>query len=129
MNSMTLALKRAALFGAALMLSAVAVQAEVGIAKAPNGMTLYIFDKDTKGNVASNDKGIESDCYDACAAKWPPFLVVEGETMGGGWTKFQRHDGPMQWAYGGRPAYFFSGDTMQGQKKGDGVEGNWHVIN
>ena len=28
-----------------------------------DGMTLYTFDKDTKG---------ASSCYDACATKWPP---------------------------------------------------------
>ncbi|MFP3589895.1 hypothetical protein SCB29_40770, partial [Paraburkholderia sp. SIMBA_055] len=37
------------------------------------GMTLYVFDKDTKGT---------SNCYDDCAKKWPP-LKADGKATGG----------------------------------------------
>ena len=41
------------------------------------GMTLYMFDKDAAG--ASN-------CYDACAAMWPPFKAdAMGDGVGGVW--------------------------------------------
>ena len=32
-----------------------------------NGMTLYTFDKDTAGT---------SNCYDECAANWPPLIAA-----------------------------------------------------
>src|SRR5262249_11544235 len=47
-------------------------EAEVGGAKIytdANGMTLYTFDKDEKG---------KSNCYDKCAANWPPLKAEAG---------------------------------------------------
>src|ERR1700738_2829710 len=41
------------------------------------GMTLYTFDKD-----AANT----SNCYDACAAMWPPFLGDKMAKAAGDWT-------------------------------------------
>lgn len=86
---------------------------------AENGMTLYIFDK---------DKGGVSACYDACAVMWPPYAAKAGEKKGEGWTTVERKDKSLQWAYDGKPMYFFKGDTKAGDKKGDGMKGVWHVI-
>ena len=83
------------------------------------GMTLYTFDADTAGT---------STCYDDCAAKWPPYLGKEGDTMKTDWTLVDRTDGTKQWAYDGKPLYFFAGDKAAGDMMGDGMGGKWHII-
>ena len=84
-----------------------------------NGMTLYIFDKDSGGASA---------CYDDCAAKWPPYLARAGEAAGKGWSQVARKDGAMQWAYDGKPLYHFKGDHAKGDHMGDGLGGVWHML-
>lgn len=84
------------------------------------GMTLYTFDKDTKDT---------SHCYDACAAAWPPYLVMKGEKpKGEGWSMTKRKDGAEQWVYDGKPLYFFVKDMKAGESMGDGMKGVWHVV-
>ncbi len=84
------------------------------------GMTLYTFDKDTKGM---------STCYGACATMWPPYLAKKGEKpMGEGWTMVKRKDGAEQWAYDGKPLYFFAKDMKAGEAMGNGMKGVWHVV-
>ena len=69
-----------------------------------NGMTLYVFQKD------SPDK---SACSGVCAANWPPFVVgaganvTAGDGVTGKFTTFKRDDGTMQVAYKGAPLYYF----------------------
>lgn len=84
----------------------------------PKGMTLYVFDKDTKGIPT---------CYTACAKNWPPYLVKEGKETGTGWTQAKRKDGSIQWVYDGRPLYFFYEDKKPGDAMGDGMNGVWHT--
>jgi len=48
--------------------------------------------------------------------------------MGEGWSLAKRKDGKSQWAYDGKPVYFYSGDKKKGDKSGDGVGGVWHVV-
>ena len=48
--------------------------------------------------------------------------------MGEGWTLVARTDGTMQWAYDGKPTYFYVGDAAAGDITGDGVGGVWHMI-
>lgn len=84
----------------------------------PKGMTLYTFDKDTKDT---------SNCYDACAQKWPPYLVKDGKESGEGWTQTKRKDGSEQWVYDGKPLYYFADDKKPGDATGDGLNGVWHV--
>jgi predicted lipoprotein with Yx(FWY)xxD motif len=83
--------------------------------------TLYTFDRDTTNPTVSN-------CNDACAVRWPPFRPATGESARGDWTVFKRADGSSQWAYKGRPVYFFADDTKTGEMKGEGVNGVWHVL-
>ena len=101
------------------LISAIGAQA-AGMVTAKNGMTLYIFDK---------DKGGVSACYDDCAKKWPPYLGKADDAMTEGWTLVKRTDGTMQWAYDGKPVYFFAKDTKAGDATGDGLGDVWHVIN
>lgn len=90
-----------------------------GLPMDDKGMSLYTFDNDSAGM---------SVCYGDCAAKWPPYLGAAGATMGDGWTLIDRTDGTKQWAYYGKPVYFYSGDKKAGDAMGDGVGGVWHVI-
>ncbi len=82
-----------------------------------NGMTLYTFDQDTANT---------SNCYDSCAASWPPYTGVEGEAKDG-LTLIARRDGTMQWAKDGEPLYLWIGDSAPGDTTGDGVGGVWHI--
>lgn len=100
------------------LISAIGAQA-AEMVTAKNGMTLYIFDK---------DKGGVSACYDDCAKKWPPYLGKAEDALTEGWTLVKRTDDTMQWAYDGKPVYFFAKDAKAGDAMGDGLGGVWHVI-
>jgi predicted lipoprotein with Yx(FWY)xxD motif len=83
-----------------------------------NGMTLYTFKKDTSG---------VSNCYDKCAANWPP-LAAEGDAMAeGAYSIVERKDGSKQWAKDGMPLYFWIKDAAKGDTTGDGVLGVWDL--
>ena len=91
--------------------------AEMGTAK--RGMKVHICDR---------DKGGVSGCEDDCAKKWPPYLGKAEDALTEGWTLAKRTDDTMQWAYDGKPVYFFAKDAAKGDAKGDGLGGIWHVI-
>lgn len=92
------------------------------IVVAANGMTLYIFDKDTADT---------SNCYDTCATNWPP-LTVTADPVGDGVTgklaTTTRKDGAKQVTLDGKPLYFWKADQKPGDATGDGVQGVWHVV-
>ncbi len=83
-----------------------------------SGMSLYTFDKDTKGT---------SVCYDGCAAKWPPYIVKQGAVAKEGMGMTERKDGSKQWTFKGQPLYTWVGDKKAGDTNGDGVKGVWHL--
>jgi predicted lipoprotein with Yx(FWY)xxD motif len=83
-----------------------------------NGMTLYTEDTDTNG---------KSVCNGACAQNWPPLTAAADATPAGDFTIITRDDGTLQWAYKGKPLYFWKGDKQPGDTTGDGVAGRWHV--
>lgn len=85
-----------------------------------NGRTLYVFDKDVAGSG-------KSACNGPCAANWPPLAAAAEAPAGGEWTTIRRDDGSLQWAYRGKPLYFWSKDTQPGQRSGDGFNQVWHV--
>ena len=91
-----------------------------GVLADAEGMTLYVFDKDTNG---------ESACYGGCAASWPPFIARSGAAPEGDFTLVTRKDGARQWAFKGQPLYYWQGDRQPGDTNGDGVGGTWHVVN
>ena len=90
-----------------------------GMLTAKNGMTLYVFDKDAGGMPT---------CYADCAKHWPPYLGKEGDAMMKDWTLVKRTDGSMQWAYDGKPLYFYKKDKKKGDMKGNGKDGAWHIV-
>lgn len=89
---------------------------------AANGMTLYVFDKDTANT---------SNCYDTCATNWPP-LTVTGEPVGDGVSgklgTTTRKDGTTQATIDGKPLYYWKNDQKPGDATGDGIQGVWHVV-
>lgn len=87
---------------------------------ASNGSTLYIFKKDTDNTSA---------CYDACATTWPPYVVTSAVTgMAGKIATAARKDGALQLTYNKQPLYFYSKDAKAGDTTGQGVGGNWFVV-
>lgn len=83
-----------------------------------NGMTLYIFDKDTAG---------VTNCYDTCAEKWPPLFASDTDQAAGDFTIVDRTDGTKMWAYKSMPLYYWVDDKAPGDITGDGVGGVWHL--
>ncbi len=91
-----------------------------GAMVADNGMTLYTFDRDTAPG--------KSACNGPCAANWPA-LMVKGDAMAhGDWSVVTRDDGGKQWAYKGKPVYFWVKDQKPGDRTGDGFNKVWHII-
>lgn len=87
---------------------------------ASNGSTLYMFKKDTDNT---------STCVDACATTWPPYVVTSAVTgMAGKIATAARKDGALQLTYNKQPLYFYSKDTKAGDTNGQGVGGNWFVV-
>ncbi len=86
----------------------------------PNGMTLYVFDKDPAGSG-------KSACNGPCAANWPPLAADAGATATGGYSVITRDDGSRQWAYNGKPLYRWIKDQKPGDRTGDGFINLWHV--
>lgn len=91
-----------------------------GILTGSNGMTLYTFDKDTAGSGKST-------CNGPCATNWPPLYVMDGESAGGDYGIVTRDDGKKQWAFKGKPLYYWIKDQKPGDKTGDGVNNVWRV--
>lgn len=85
-----------------------------------NGMTLYTFDKDVAGSG-------QSVCVGLCASNWPPYLVMPGEAASGDYSVVTRDAGSQQWAFKGKPLYFWSKDRKPGDRTGDGINHVWHV--
>jgi predicted lipoprotein with Yx(FWY)xxD motif len=84
------------------------------------GMTLYTLDRDTTPN--------KSSCNGQCATNWPPLAVAADAKDVGSWTIIARDDGSKQWAYKGKPLYFWKDDKKPGDVEGDGRgNGVWHV--
>ncbi len=90
---------------------------ENGVLVGNNGMTLYVFDKDAGGKSA---------CNGMCAANWPPYLATGGAH--GDFGVITRDDGKQQYAYKGKPLYYWVKDQKPGDKTGDGVNNVWHVV-
>jgi predicted lipoprotein with Yx(FWY)xxD motif len=91
------------------------------------GLALYAFTRDGRG---------PSECYGACARAWPPLITKARPHAGGGARPsklgtVRRRDGRLQVTYGGRPLYFYVGDTRPGQVLCQDVfeyGGRWLVV-
>ena len=98
------------------------VKTENGILVGTNNMTLYTFDNDQAGSGKST-------CYGDCAINWPPLLVNKNATSYGDYTIIDRNDGKKQFAYKGKPLYYFAMDKKPDQRNGvNSLNGAWHII-
>ena len=89
-----------------------------GVLVGANGMTLYSFDKDAGGKSA---------CNGPCATNWPPLAAAADAKASGDWTVITRDDGAKQWAYKGKPVYFWARDQKAGDRTGDGFNNAWRL--
>lgn len=88
------------------------------------GMTLYLFTKDTPNT---------SNCYEGCAAAWPPLLAEGAPVAGDGidaalFGLTDRSDGTRQVTYNGWPLYYYVKDLNPGDITGQDVGGVWFVL-
>jgi len=110
----------ALMLGASCLALAAPAKTEGGSLVGENGMTLYTFDKDVAGSGASA-------CTGPCPANWPPLMAKAGDSASGDWSVIARDGGAKQWAYKGKPLYFWSKDQKPGDRTGDGFKDVWHV--
>lgn len=85
------------------------------------GMTLYVFDKDTTG---------VSNCYQGCATVWPAYSsgATAQSQFPANISVITRTDGSKQFAWKGKPLYYYSGDKNPGDTNGDGIANIWHIV-
>ena len=116
------ALALASLLAACASMTAASTPAKVadGVFVGANGMTLYTFDRDAMGSG-------KSACNGPCAANWPPLMASAADSGSGDWSIVTRDDGSRQWAYKGKPVYFWAKDAKAGDRTGDGVNNVWHL--
>lgn len=90
---------------------------------ATNGMTLYLYTKDTAH---------VSNCTGTCATTWPPYTITAtqaksllGSTAGitGAIGTITRANGSIQVTYNNLPLYLYSGDQIVGDAKGQNLDG------
>ncbi|RYX91519.1 MAG: hypothetical protein EOO28_25095 [Comamonadaceae bacterium] len=122
MKFLPVAFLTAALLGGCASMNSMTAPAKVadGALVGPNGMTLYVFDRDTAGNG-------KSACNGPCATNWPALMAGTDAKPMGDYTVITRDDGKMQWAMKGKPLYYWAKDSKPGDKTGDGFMNVWHV--
>ena len=109
------------LLSACASMMAAPAKMEGGVLVGSNGLTLYTFDKDVTGSG-------KSVCNGGCATNWPPLMAGASDQASGDYSLVTRDDGSKQWAYKGKPVYFWVKDMKVGDMTGDGVNAVWHVI-
>ncbi|HEY0957544.1 MAG TPA: hypothetical protein VGE36_22525 [Roseateles sp.] len=115
-----LPLAAALLLGACASAPPAPATASNGALVGANGMALYTFDKDMAGSG-------KSVCNGPCAANWPPLAAAADASARGDWSVVTRDDGSRQWAYKGKPLYFWIKDQKPGDRSGDGFNKVWQL--
>ena len=122
----------AAAIGASVLLAGCAsMESAMGMSSGPakvadgvwvgtNGMSLYTFDRDAMG-------AGKSMCNGPCATNWPPLMASASDSASGDWTIVTRDDGSRQWAFRGKPVYYWAKDAKPGDRTGDGFNSVWHL--
>ncbi|MBX2848689.1 MAG: hypothetical protein KTR16_10225 [Acidiferrobacterales bacterium] len=87
------------------------------------GMSLYTFDNDSDG---------QSNCNGPCLVNWPALLADENDVAQSPYSIISRQMNESggvarQWAYKGKPLYFFFQDTVAGDTLGKDI-GNWTLL-
>lgn len=118
-SALLLSLTLAACAGSGMYAAAPANVSD-GMLTGAKGMTLYVFDKDMAGSG-------KSVCNGPCASNWPPLFAMDGDMASGDYSIVNRDDGKKQWAFKGKPLYYWAKDMKPGDKTGDGFNNVWHV--
>lgn len=106
------------LMSSATLADGAPVKAANGVLVGANDMTLYTFDKDMAGSG-------KSVCNGPCATNWPPLAAAADAKADGDYSIITRDDGTMQWAFKGKPLYYWIKDQKPGDMTGDGFNGVW----
>lgn len=93
---------------------------------ASTGQAIYLFDLETTD---------QPQCYDECAAAWPP-VTATGELVAGRGVDgallgtSERTDGTQQVTYNGHPLYFYAHEARHEVRCHDVFMngGNWYVV-
>jgi predicted lipoprotein with Yx(FWY)xxD motif len=96
-----------------------AVHVSTGMFTDAKGMTLYTFDNDKEPN--------KSACTGNCLNNWPVLKAEATDKDMGDWKVITRDDSTKQWAYKGKPLYYFAMDKAAGDKLGEGRGMVWHI--
>jgi predicted lipoprotein with Yx(FWY)xxD motif len=91
------------------------------------GRTLYLFEKDRRG---------QSMCNSSCASYWPPLTSARTPRAGKGVHQSllgltRAGSGVRQVTYAGHPLYTFIGDKRAGQTSGEGLNNfgaRWYAV-
>ena len=95
------------------------VYAMNGMLMDSKGMTLYTWDNDKEAN--------KSACTGNCLMNWPRLTAAAADKDMGDWKIITNADGSKQWAYKGKPLYYFVMDKNPGDKLGEGRGMVWHI--
>ena len=96
-----------------------AIKISNGMLTDARGMTLYTWDNDKEAN--------KSSCNGMCLMNWPALKAEAAEKDMGNWKIITRDDGSKQWAYKGKPLYYFRMDAKAGDTAGEGRGMVWHI--
>jgi predicted lipoprotein with Yx(FWY)xxD motif len=84
----------------------------------PTGMTLYTFANDKEAG--------KSACNGPCAENWPPFKpAASAPAPKAPLSIITRDDGAKQYAYKGKPLYYWKNDKKAGDATGHGMNNVW----
>lgn len=115
-----LAAALAVTLGACASMSSAPASVSDGVLVGPNKMTLYTFDRDAAGTG-------KSVCNGPCATNWPPLAAPANAQASGDWSIVVRDDGSRQWAFKGKPVYYWVKDQKPGDRTGDGFNNVWRL--
>lgn len=96
----------------------------------PAGLALYYYKKDAKGTATTDPV---SNCDSNCmGSSWVNFdlsqVVAPSLLVSSDFKEFTRTDGKTQLSYKGWPLYTYSGDSVSGDTKGNGLGSNWYLV-
>jgi predicted lipoprotein with Yx(FWY)xxD motif len=83
--------------------------------------------KATGGTFDNDKEPNKSACAGNCLNNWPVLKAEAADKDMGDWKVITRDDGSKQWAYKGKPLYYFAMDKAAGDKLGDGRGMVWHI--
>lgn len=85
----------------------------------PSGRSLYVYDREGGG---------ESRCEGDCIKTWIPYTPgpTSPQELPDNVSIIQRGDGTSQYAWYGRPLYYYARDQKPGDILGSDVNTNWH---